>query len=288
MHATGAGDELPKQELKDLAAAVRAEIPAGAEDGLEPRARVFVKLLRADALVPAWTLAADNGSGTVQQKVDFSTSSGAARTSTQLPLFTLVDAGRGYAWLPGFRDPRWAVADSVFDVSADIVVRSQLDEIRLVDGRLLLSGWAYLTLLATSPEESVAVALDGPGGARVVVPAARLRRPDLVKGTGADLTRLAWAGWSAGVNLRELISASGDWRASVVVAHGELARTGELGGQRGPLAQDRLLHVPHEMGGHVVRVVPGNDALVLRIQGLGTVARVVPQRLRSAARHVVR
>ncbi|MGI8882463.1 MAG: hypothetical protein ACR2KJ_18535 [Jatrophihabitans sp.] len=288
MHATGSGDVLPQRDLEMLADAVRTTVPAAAEDALEPRVRVFVRLLRAGALPPAWTLAADNGSGTVQQRVDFSTSSGAARTSLQLPLFMLVDGGRAYGWLPGFRDPRWGVPDSVFDVSADVVLRSSLDEARIAGDRLVLSGWAYLTLLATSAEDTVAVAFDNPDGHREVVPARRLRRSDLVKGTGEDLTRLAWAGWAAEVDLRRLAARPGDWRVTMSLAHGELARTAELAEHYGPLAGDSRLHDSHEIAGHAVRVVPSGAGLTVRVRELTSVARFVPRPLRSVARSALR
>lgn len=288
MQATGAGDALPQHDLEMLADAVRTTVPAAAEDTLEPRVRVFVRLLRAGALSPAWTLAADNGSGTVQQRVDFSTSSGAARTSLQLPLFTVVDGGRAYGWLPGFRDPRWGAPDSVFDVSADVVLRSNLDEARVADDRLVLSGWAYLTLLATSADDTVAVAWESSDGRREVLPARRLRRSDLVKGTGADLTRLTWAGWAAEVDLSRLATRPGDWRATLSLAHGELARTAELGKRCGPLAGDSRLYISHEIARHVVRVVPSGAGLTVHVQELGTAARVVPQSIRKLVRSTLR
>lgn len=287
VQATGARDDAPLDELGALADALGAALPVGAEAGLEPRHRVFVALLRARALEPAWTLAHDNGSGTVRQEVAFSTSSGAVRTSVRLPLVTLVEGERVYAWLPGFRDPRWNVPDEVYDITGDIEVRAALDQVRVEGGRMLLAGSAYLTQLPASADDTVAAVFTDAGGRRVQVPATRLRRPDLVKGTGPDLTQLAWSGWNAQVELGPV--PDGEWALAVEVGHGEVRRTAPLGTERGPLAQPgRLPAGPHEIGGRVLRLSGARDgALTVQLRPLGVRARVVPRPVRAALRGVL-
>ncbi|MGI8761735.1 MAG: hypothetical protein ACR2LF_10680 [Jatrophihabitantaceae bacterium] len=288
LRATAGAEAVPDRELGELGAALRACVPAGAEDRLDPRVRVLVRLLRRDAVAAAWALAQENASGVVEQRSAQSTLSGAARTSVRLPLLTLVEGNRVYAWLPGFRDPHWPVPDEVYDLTADVAARCGLDLARLRGEHVQLGGWAHLTVLAARADDAVSVALDGPGGARFDVPAQRVRRPDLVRGTGEALTRLAWAGWQAQVPIAPMLATPGTWRVGVTVGHGEVVRTAQLGPRRGPLAAARLIATPHELRGRVARLSTGSQgALTVLVQPLGARARVVPRPVRRAARALI-
>lgn len=285
--ATAHGDDLPAPELSELGAAISAQVPDGAEAGLAPRDRVLVALLRYGRIEPAWTLAHENGTGTVQRPTTFSTWSGGTRSSTRLPLVTLVEGTHAYAWLPGFRDPRWAVPDEVYALTDEIEVRSQLDEVRVLPNVVRLSGWGYLTHLVARDEDSVAIVLHCADQSPIHLQGQRRRWPDLVKGTGPDLTRLAWAGWT--VDLDPRIVPNGEWHVDLEIGHGELRRTAALGGRRGPLAEASMLRTPHELHARVLRFgAAPKGSLKLRVHPLGATARILPRPVRRAARAAVR
>ena len=189
----GRGDALPADRLAELAAAVRARVPQGAEDRLPPRVRTLIRLLRRDALEPAWTLAEDNAAGVVRPTRAQSMWAGGSFASSRLPLPTVVDDdGRAFAWLPGFRDPRWGVPDDVYNIDNEVILRCSLDLVLLRRGVLHLSGGGYLGLLETSAQDSVVVVLNGPDGAEHRVPARRVtssgrRAPER---SGVDPSRL--------------------------------------------------------------------------------------------------
>jgi hypothetical protein len=282
--ATAFGDTMPAAELVQLTDAVRKYLPVGAEAGADPRVRVFVSLLRAGALEPAWTLAGDNGAGTVAQEVGFSTWAGAARTSFELPLVPVIEGQRAYAWLPGFRDPRWQVPDDVYDITADIELRCTIDYASLRGDALLLAGTAQLTQLPSSQEEE-ATLLVGTSGRVLRVPGRRLRRPDLVKGTGKDLTRLAWSGWTVTIDLPTVLDGAGDRQCELEIVHRGLRRTAlvtPVGA--GPLGA-RSTVGPTEVGGCAVTlVVDPHNGIRIRSRSLPGRTRALPQPVRRAVR----
>lgn len=281
-------DEPTVADLRALAAVVRDDVPAGAEDRLGVRVRVFVRLLRRDTLEPAWMLAQDDASGVVRPSKAASTWAGGSRLGSALPLPTHVEGGHVYAWLPGFRDPRWGVPDEVFDISGDVVLRGELDEAILVGGRLELYGSAYLGLLAAGPDDEITIALSGPAGTRYRVHAERVRRPDLVKPSGPDLTRLAWAGWRASVELAPMLNAPGVWRPRLEIVEHGIERSELLGRRRGPLAQPRPEPVPHRFGAATICLerTEKNAGLQVRVRRLSA-ASYVPQPVCRMVRRVL-
>lgn len=283
---TSEGDDLPMDRLTELAAAVRAGVPEGTEDRLPPRVRTLIRLLRREAFEPAWILAHDNAAGVVRPNRARSMWAGGSFASPRLPLPTVVDNGRAYAWLPGFRDPRWDVPDDVYDIDGEVVLRSSLDQVLLHGRELRLSGGGYLGLLETGPDDSVVVVLNGPEGAQHRVPAHRARRSDDVRLSGQELTRLAWAGWHARVDL-EALPGPGTWRVSLEITERGARRIAPLGRKRGPLAQPGLVAASVERRGSGIRVDAEQDGrLLIRITRLSPSARLVPRPVRKALRAV--
>ena len=277
-------------ELAALADAVRDHVPAGAEDELNPRATVFVRLLRQGALEPAWMLAHDNASGVVRATRHVSTWAGGSTLRSRLPLPTLVDPGPDrlvHAWLPGFRDPRWSLPDELFDITDRVVLRGVLDEAVPRDGALHLFGAAYLGLLTAGPDDAVLIRFHGPGGAGpVTVAASRGRRPDLVQKDGPELTRLAWAGWSARIDLAALAPHPGSWRGELELVQQGVSRREPLGVRRGPLADRQI--IGQDLTAHGRRFSigtgPARAGLTLLVDSTGAGAKATEVLGRSARR----
>jgi hypothetical protein len=204
-------------------------------DSLDNRPRTVFRLVVAGADTAAWASLVDGaGRGGAAADPEEPITAGAD------PAYVHVEAGRAFAWLPGFRDARAAAPEECYELTDAVTARFSLEEMRLTSGGLLLAGLATLGRgVATEPDDVVTVGLDGGDGA-VSVPAERRRRPDLVLGRGARLTRQAWAGWSATVALADLPSPSGQWRLSIGIEHHGLRRTEPLVTEPGALAGREL------------------------------------------------
>ncbi|HWB66486.1 MAG TPA: hypothetical protein VG708_06635 [Mycobacteriales bacterium] len=223
LRATPAAARPPLGALGTLARAIEP-LPPRVIDGLAPRPRTVFRLLQAGVPAAAWEVVADNATGMVTTTFGAATSSGAARTDWRLPLLTRIEPPAVFAWLPGFRDPRFGAPDECYDITPLIRPAFALDEAWRDGSRLHLAGSMSLEHLDTSPAETVQLVATA-GDRELVVPAVRMRRPDLVRGTGSALTRLAWAGWSATVDLRDRRLGGGEWALSVVLEHDGIRRT---------------------------------------------------------------
>lgn len=289
MRAAADVDGTKPQELDRLAAAVRDVVPAGPENKLPVRERVFVRLLRSGAVEPAWTLAGDDAAGVVPtSRAGLKWAGGAERNSVVLPLSTVVEEGRAFAWLPGFRDPRWRLPDSVYDVTADARLRVVLEQLSLEGGRLMLGGSAHFEVLTTRADDEVTVVLRGPGGRMHRVRAERARTPEFVTSSGPELTRLAWSGWHAVVDLTALRQMPGRWSVRLELTQAGLRRSAPLGPDRGPFARTVDGCGPTDERGRVFRLKSGPDGrLSVTVARLGPSARVVPRPLRTALRRPI-
>jgi hypothetical protein len=205
-------------------------------DVLAPRPRTVFRLLRAGSLSAAWEVLADNATGVVTEPFDASTATGAARTAWRLPLLTRIESGTVYAELPGFRDPRYDAPDDCYDITTAVGLKHHLDEVTLTDNAIGLGGWAALDVLTTSPGEQVTVFV-ARQREEIAVPARRVKRADLVTGTGDGLTRRAWAGWSARLDLTDPRFGSGAWGLSVQVDHDGVVRRAPVGRHVSDLAR---------------------------------------------------
>jgi hypothetical protein len=288
MQLTVDSDDVLLDELREYGELIRNSVPDGVEDRLSVRVRVFVRLLRRGALEPAWTLAHDNASGVVRPTRATSMWAGGSFLTSRLPLPTHIEDGRVYAWLPGFRDPRYGVPDDVYAIDDDVVLRGGVDLAELRGRRLRLYGTAYLGLLEAGPHGLVALSLAGPDGVTHRVPATRVRRPDHVKSSGPDLTRLAWSGWHAEFDITPLLAVPGTWRITVELDERGVQRSRVLGRSRGPLAAPELVDVPaRQLNGRAVRLDNAADgALVLRIAPMSATARVIPAPVRRTLRRL--
>ncbi|WP_375497078.1 hypothetical protein [uncultured Jatrophihabitans sp.] len=289
MRCTVDGEDADPQDLRELADAVRKHVPEGAEAGLNPRVEVFVRLLREDAFDAAWTLAHDNASGVLHPSRPQATWAGGSNLTSQLALPTFVDGEHVYAWLPGFRDPRWAVPDHIYDLTERVVLRANLDTAQLQAGGLRLSGQGYLGLLVATTDDEVTIELRGPNDARVEVPAVRMRRPELVHPKGPALTRLAWGGWSARVDLGRLSEQPGSWRAHLRVVQQGVRRQRRLGTTRGPLVAADLPTERYVWQGCTYQLTSDgtSDALIVKVGRLPPVSRRLIRRTRGVLRRAV-
>jgi hypothetical protein len=181
-----------------------------------------------------------------------------------LPLLSVIEAGRVFADLPGFRDPRFGAADDCFDISAAVRLKAHVDD-AVVSRALEVAGWASLDIVPTSPDEAVAVvAVDGDRECRWA--AQRHRRPDLVTGTGEGLRRRAWAGWSAQLLPADLGDHPAVWTLSLEVSHDGVARRTRLGTSVGELAARVAGRVLAD-GGPKVRLDARKAGWVLAVSG---------------------
>ncbi len=288
VRAAAEGEQAPLAELAALAATTREHLPEGTEDSLGPRVGILVRLLREDALEAAWMLGRDNASGVVRPERTTSMWAGGSYLSSELALPTRVDPdGRVYAWLPGFRDPRWSVPDEVYDIGQFVVMRGVLDLVTIdVSGVVRLRGSAFLGQLRTEPDDRVTVHLFGPEGLRHAVPATRLRRPDVVRARGPELRRLAWAGWRAAVGLDDLPQTNGTWQAELEIVQGPVRRREALGARRGPLAAPKFTTAVHEGRSRTYRLGTDqkNNGLLIKVTAVTGLARRLPPVARTEIR----
>jgi hypothetical protein len=245
MQATATTDSVPTTLLTHVATAVAA-LPDRVPDSLPPRPRTAFRLLRAEAFAAAWLTLSDNAAGVVADPPRGTTSSGASAARPKLPLPTRLEDGAVYAWLPGFRDPRFAAPDDCYDISALVSLRVELDDVELSDTALTVSGSASLTQLPTEATDDVRLVLTGPTGEDVSAAAVRHRRPDLVTGVGEGITRLAWAGFSATLALGAVGRSPGSWRLSATLSHAGVVRSAPVGGDAGELARRALTTASHD------------------------------------------
>lgn len=263
--ASGA-DETVAPGLDAVAAVVREMVPRGAENPLPTRDRVFIRLLRADGLEPAWTLAEDNAAGVAPRPRAGVTWAGGPELSAAPPSVpTMIENGRVFAWLPGFRDPRWGVPDDVYEITGRVDLRVLLERASLTRERLLLAGSAYLNVLTTRADEDVSVVFAGPGGRERRVPATRVRSPEHVQPASSDLGRLAWAGWYVSAGVAALPTAPGRWSVRLEVTQAGLRRAQILGPRRGHYADAVGESGPIETGGVTFRLTSGRDDRIVLV-----------------------
>jgi hypothetical protein len=234
---SGTVDEEPAELLAHAVEIVK-RADTDLVESLSPRPRVVMRLLRADAVTAAWLVILDNATGAVRRDFRASTSSGADRVEWALPLITTVEPPGIYAELPTFRDPRFGLADELFEIGSAIKVRSHIDEV--AGGRRpTISGWAALDHVTTDADEQVAL-VAAQDGREVRWPGVRVRRADLVGGNRETIRRRAWAGWSVECRPEDLVEPTGRWSLWVEVTHRGLVRRGRIGKSVGELAMSMV------------------------------------------------
>jgi hypothetical protein len=234
LRATPSSDQVPTPCLEAVAAVI-AQLPEGLTDALGPRPRTAYRLLRAEKWEVAWQVLADSAVGVVDEEFDASTATGQPRTTGRLPLLTRIEPPVIFAELPGFRDPRYDAPDSCYDISTSVRLKHHLDEISVAGSVMTLAGWAAFDVLTTDPRETVRLILTGADG-EISVVGRRVRRADLVSGRGEALTRRAWAGWSAGIDLDDPRLKSGHWELAVEIDHDGFTSRVFLGQEASELA----------------------------------------------------
>jgi hypothetical protein len=221
-------------EIERLAAAMRDGTLATDEHRLSVHGRTAVRLLEADAPAPAWL--------TILHEV------------MRQPLVTVVDEGRAYAWLPGFRDPRVGVPDWIYEITDRVVAKCAVEDIRWESGNCVIGGWAHFSYLTTNPDEMVRLVLRrDDDGHELRVPAYRRRRPDRVKATGLELTRLAWAGFLAKVPGNLVFGRHGSLTVMIELERDGLVRRQAPSRVRGTVLDQSLPFTLSRRAGHVVR-----------------------------------
>lgn len=218
-------DEAPR----DLLQLVTTYLPRG-DTNLPPRAAVAMRLLHAGAYDAAWAVILDNAVGVVEQTLRTSTSSGARRTAEPLPLATLVEPPEAYAWLPGFRDPRYKAPDAAYRITDSVTASVRLDEAWWDGTVLVLAGLASMRHLVASADDDMTIVLRRDEQHQVSIGAQRVRRPDLVRGSGAELTRAAWSGFVGRIDTASL--ARGLWSVRLRLSQQGVTREVRLGRTR--------------------------------------------------------
>jgi len=221
----GSFDQPPADLLDSIRRALSETDPA-AWDALNTRPRTAYRLIVAGADQAAWDLLTE-ATRLVREGVERIT-----------PAYVHIDGARVFAWLPGFRDPRYGAPEECYELSEAVKLQVRVDDVSLTPDALSLAGTAYLSRnVSTSAGERITAVLHRDGVPDVVVEGARHRRPDQVSGTGTELTRRAWSGWSVSISLAALAAGSGRWRISLAIDHGELHRSTGLGGDATPLVR---------------------------------------------------
>ena len=146
LRATADHDDAPR----NLLARVGRRLTTADLANLTPRPLVALRLLAAGALDAAWQVLRDNAVGVVDESFDVATSYGARRTSWRLPLNTLVEPPKVYAWLPGLRDPRYDAPDPAYDITDLVTAAVRLDELWWDGPRLVFAGSAYSEAMSRS------------------------------------------------------------------------------------------------------------------------------------------
>lgn len=269
--ATRDHDEPPRELLKQ----VSDHLPERAK--LPPRAAVVVRLLQAGAYDAAWLVVQDNAVGVVDDTMRTSTSSGARVTSQRLPLAARVEPPEVFAWLPGFRDPRYDAPDDAYRMTDAVTASVRLDEAWWDGTVLVLAGRATLRHLATGPNDEVTVVLRRDERRQEEVDAQRVRRPDLVRGSGAELTRGAWAGFAARVDTGAL--GHGLWALRLRLTQQGITREVRLGRTRLDSVPDASM--PRPGGRGELRLGEGGATLMV---GSPLLARSPRQVLQAVAR----
>jgi hypothetical protein len=144
------------------------------------------------------------------------------------PVFTTVQDGRVFAWLPGFRDPRCAAPDDAYDLTDRVLLDGGVDEVRAADGTLLIGGFCYLSQLPARPDDDVTVVLRREDGLSQRVAADRVRRPDLTRRAAAEVDRLAWTGFCAEIDPGLFGGERATWAVEVELGQDGVVRTGPL------------------------------------------------------------
>lgn len=234
LRAATAGVVEAPSDLLRRASDLVAEADGEVIESLAPRARVVMRLLRSGALAAAWVVVIDNATGSVRREFHASTSSGADRTEWALPLLTSVEPPNVYADLPAFRDPRYDLADELFEIGSAVRLRCHVDEVSSAR-HPGFAGWAAMDHLTTHADELVAL-VASQGDREVRWPGARIRRADLVGGSRDTLRRRAWAGWFVECHPEDLGEHSGRWALSIEVTHRDLVRRARIGKAAGELA----------------------------------------------------
>lgn len=199
-------DDTPIDVLRRLGEVIgssAADGPFGGPVTVEDVRDLVVANLLADGhLTVAWEVVQDYAAGLIQRPFHGATSAGSRRSAVPAPAFTFTEGTRAFAWLTGFRDPRYLVPDDCYDISALVEPEVRLDEIAVHEGRLAVSGSARWRHLSPSPADEVLVALSPGTDPTGWVRAARTHRAQLTTGSRTGLSAGLCAGWHAELPLR--------------------------------------------------------------------------------------
>src|SRR3954451_20904669 len=180
-----------------------------------------------------------------------------------LPENPPVRVGRHwYGDFPFRDDPRLRIPRSVFQLDHDFRMFSSIDDLRCVDGRLEVEGWAYIGGIGAPTADTQRVTVRAVrhgrlnkvrqryGGVRLKV--APARRPDVTAGQQQRVSDLEWAGFRAVLDPRRL-RGEGRWELYVTVQAGS-ARRRRWRGAIGNIRPPRSVELP--VAGRHVRAAP--------------------------------
>src|SRR3954452_833787 len=180
-----------------------------------------------------------------------------------LPASPPVRVGRHwYGDFPFRDDPRLRIPRSVFQLDHDFRMFSSIDDLRCVDGRLEVEGWAYIGGIGAPTADTQRVTVRAVrhgrlnkvrqryGVVRRKVPPAR--RPDVTADQQQRVSDLEWAGFRAVLDPRRL-RGEGRWELYVTVQAGS-ARRRRWRGAFGTIRPPRSVELP--VAGRHVRAAP--------------------------------
>ena len=124
---------------------------------------------------------------------------------------------RWHAQYPFFRDPALGIPDSVYDVTDEMVLRTRLDKVSWLGGKLRIEGHAYIRNLDAPGvrDTRIRVMLRNSRTHRTIrLPVQRIRRPDVTARSGQGAACQDWSGFAVEVRPGRLATLPGVWRAA--------------------------------------------------------------------------
>ncbi|MEA2429443.1 MAG: CDP-glycerol glycerophosphotransferase, partial [Thermoleophilaceae bacterium] len=198
------------------------------------------------------------------------------------------DGGRWYGDFPFRTDKRLAIPSSVYLVEDELVLHTQVEELRREGDKLVVEGFTYISGVgAPAPDtQQVAVSALRPGRLRrlrLITSAVKLKtevveRPDVTAKTRQRLVDLRWAGFRTTIDPGALRGRDGSWEIFMSVRAGKLRRRRSRGFLANPIRPIRAAELP-VAAGTAVKIAPAlgggvsiekqSDWLTIRDHGFG-------------------
>ncbi|WP_329519436.1 bifunctional glycosyltransferase/CDP-glycerol:glycerophosphate glycerophosphotransferase [Spirillospora sp. NBC_01491] len=176
---------------------------------------------------------------------------------------------RWYAEYPFFDDPSTKVPLDVYQVSEELKLWTQVDEVRWQDGMLRLEGHANFERLqvARPSDLELKIWLQNDRGGRVSLDVERVLRPDVTADSSQGAVSYDWSGFVVTVDPARLKRNGG--KSSTWRLHAEAAVTGLKRAQKvaGPAAARAKWPHAHQVDGRTrIQPVTGPDGFIVQVR----------------------